>query len=364
MSDELNQEKREKRGILVTVVSWVTAIMLSLALLTMLFWQPRIAKSMQAYYNPASESEAPDYEQVVAEANMPVFEYGTEAEAITRDQKLFTDGEKEFRTEPIYHTVVSGDSIWALSETYGVSIPSILYANYDVLQDKADNLLVGQVITIPPVDGIYHTWRSRDTLSSVASRYGASINDILLFIGNDLDLSNPVIEPGTQVMVPGGERELVPISYAAVVRDPEGRLVSGWNGPGACLLDSIGLFGTGTFIWPSAVHYLTGNDYGPGHNGIDIGAGLGSALFAADSGTVVYAGWMEGGYGNFVVIDHGNGYTTLYEHLDTIGVRCGDNVFQGSVIGTAGTTGNSTGPHLHFEIRYANGPVNPWHYLP
>ncbi len=364
MSEEIDETKRENRGIVVTVVSWVTAIMLSLALLTMLFWQPRIAKSMQAYYDPALESELPDYEQVVANANMPVFEHGSEAEAITRDQKLFTDGELEFRTEPIQHTVVSGDSIWALSETYGVSIPSILYANYDVLQDKADNLLVGQVITIPPVDGIYHTWRSRDTLSSVASRYGASINDILLFIGNNLDLSNPVIEPGTQVMVPGGERELVPISYAAVVRDPEGRLVSGWNGPGACLLDSIGLFGSGSFIWPSAVHYLTGNDFGPGHNGIDIGAGLGSALFAADSGTVVYAGWMEGGYGNFVVIDHGNGYTTLYEHLDTISVQCGENVFQGSVIGSAGTTGNSTGPHLHFEIRYANGPVNPWQYLP
>ncbi len=290
MSEEIEETKRANREILVTVVSWVTAIMLSLALLTMLFWQPRIARSMQLYHNAPMASDLPDYEQVIAEANMPVFVSDSQADSLRRDQKLYTEGEQVFRSEPIYHTVVSGDSIWALSETYGVSIPSILYANYDILQDKADNLLVGQVITIPPVDGIYHTWRSRDTLSSVASRYGASINDILLFIGNDLDLSNPVIEPGTQVMVPGGERELVPISYAAVVRDPEGRLVSGWNGPGACLLDYIGLIGTGTFIWPSAVHYLTGNDYGPGHNGIDIGAGIGSALFAADSGTVVYAG--------------------------------------------------------------------------
>ncbi len=91
---------------------------------------------------------------------------------------------------------------------------------------------------------------------------------------------------------------------------------------------------------------------------------MGSALFAADSGTVVYAGWMNGGYGNFVVIDHGNGYSTLYEHLESLSVSCGEAVFQGSVIGTAGTTGNSTGPHLHFEIRYANSPVNPWDYLP
>ncbi len=122
--------------------------------------------------------------------------------------------------------------------------------------------------------------------------------------------------------------------------------------------------GNGFFIWPSAVHMISGNHYGPRHNGIDIGAGIGSAIFAADSGTVVYAGWLNGGYGNFVMIDHGNGFSTWYEHLENIQVNCGDNVFQGSVIGTAGSTGNSTGAHLHFEIRYGGMPVNPWDYLP
>lgn len=364
MSEHSIDEKHSNREIFVTVASWVTAIMLCFALLTMLFWQPRIAQSMQSQPDPAALANAPDYQQVAAEADLPAFQPEMPSGELNRDQSLYTEGDQNFRTEAIQHTVVSGDSIWGLSDKYNVSIESILYANYDLLQDKMDNLLIGQVITIPPVDGIYHTWRSRDSLSSVASRYGATINDILLFIGNNLDLSNPVIEPGTQVMVPGGNRELVPISYAAVIRDESGRYVSGWDGPGACALTGGGLMGNGFFIWPSAVHYLTGNNYGPGHNGIDIGAGLGSALFAADSGTVVYAGWMNGGYGNFVVIDHGNGFTTLYEHLDQISVNCGDNVFQGSVIGTSGTTGNSTGPHLHFEIRYANGPVNPWEYLP
>ena len=364
MSDKNEDTRRAQREIVLTVFSWVTAIMLSLALLTMLFWQPRIARSMQAYNQPGNLGVTPDYENNPSNANLPGFIAPTQEDGLKRDQNLYTVGENELRTEMIQHTVVSGDSIWGLANSYGISMASILFANYDAMQDNADNLSVGQVINIPPVDGIYHTWRSRDTLSSVASRYGATINDILLFIGNNLDLANPVIEPGTQVMVPGGERELVPISYAAVTRDAEGRLVSGWVGPGACLLDSVGLYGNGFFIWPSAVHYLSGNDFGPGHNGVDLGSGMGSALFAADSGTVVYAGWMEGGYGNFVVIDHGNGYTTLYEHLDTLSVRCGDNVFQGSVIGTAGTTGNSTGAHLHFEIRYANAPVNPWDYLP
>ena len=362
MSERPNDDKHLKREIFITVASWVTAIMLCLGLLTMLFWQPRIAQSMQSQAIPVVV--IPDYQQIASEVNLPIFQPGMSSNELVRNQNLYTEGDQNFRTEAIQHTVVSGDSIWALSETYNVSIESILYANYDILQDKSDNLVIGQVITIPPVNGIYHTWRSRDTLSSVASRYGATINDILLFIGNNLDLSNPEIAPGTQVMVPGGNRELVPISYAAVTRDADGRLVSGWDGPGACVLGGGGLIGNGFFIWPSAVHYLTGNNYGPGHNGIDIGAGFGSALFAADSGTVVYAGWMNGGYGNFVVIDHGNGFTTLYEHLERISVNCGDNVFQGSVIGTSGSTDNSTGAHLHFEIRYANAPVNPWDYLP
>jgi len=364
MSDQSQEKNQGNREIVVTVVTWVLAIMLSLGLLTTLFWQPRIAKSMVLYKDPAGLVEAPDYAAVKVEASLPQFVLEMQSEGLKRDQNLYTEGDQNLRTEPINHVVVSGDSIWALSNTYGVTIESILYANYDILQDKSDNLVIGQTLVIPPVDGIYHTWRTRDSLSSVASRYGVTEQDILLFIGNNLDLSNPEIAPGTQVMVPGGARELVPISYAAIVRDAEGRLVSGWDGPGSCALGAGGLYGNGFFIWPSAVHYLTGNDYGPGHNGIDIGAGMGSALFAADSGTVVYAGWLNGGYGNFVVIDHGNGYSTLYEHLESLSVSCGEAVFQGSVIGTAGTTGNSTGPHLHFEIRYANSPVNPWDYLP
>ena len=359
---EIDDSKKANRELVITIVSWVSAIMISLGLLTILLWQPGIARSMAVYEKPAVEPV--DYEQPVDTADLPPFTQNPTEEELSRKDSIVTEGTANARLETIYHTVVSGDSIWALSQKYNVEIDSILYANYDVLQDKSDNLLVDMVIAIPPSDGILHTWRSTDTISSVASRYGANIQDILLFVGNNLDLANPVIEPGTQIMVPGGNRELVPISYAAVTRDAEGRLVSGWNGPGACLLDFVGVQGNGFFIWPSAVHYLTGNNYHAGHPGIDIGAGMGSQLFAADNGTVVYAGWMDGGYGNFVVIDHGNGYTTLYEHLDKVHVSCGENVLQGQGIGLAGTTGNSTGAHLHFEIRYLNSPVNPFDYLP
>ncbi len=164
-------------------------------------------------------------------------------------------------------------------------------------------------------------------------------------------------------MVPGGNRELVNITFPGVTTDERGNLISVFQ-------DLVLVRSPGWADWKRLLYlafrgtYDLGQPLWSGHNGIDIGAGIGSALFAADSGTVVYAGWLDGGYGNFVMIDHGNGFTTWYEHLEFINVNCGDNVFQGSVIGTAGSTGNSTGAHLHFEIRYGGMPVNPWDYLP
>ncbi len=343
-------------------VAWLVAIVLCGAIVLFGFWQRTIAKSMEKYQK-AERFEKIEVKEEVSAALPPYNVIPVEA-GFFRKPLTVTKLDTEFRTEAIEYTVVSGDSVWGIANRFDLSVESILYANFKVLQDKSDNLKPGQVLTIPPTDGLFHKWTSRDSIESVASKYGAKPEDILLFIGNQLDLSNPVIKSGTMVMVPGGNRQLTEVTYAAVVVDDQGNKRSGFAGPGACGIIGQGLIGSGYFIWPSAVHYLTGNDYGPGHRGIDIGAGMGSQLFAADSGVVVYAGWLDGGYGNFVVIDHGNGYQTLYEHLERINVSCGNNVFQGDVIGAAGTTGNSTGPHLHFEIRWAGSSVNPWEYLP
>jgi len=348
-----------------TLAAWILTVILSAGLLSFLVWQPKIARAVSE--NRASspvvittlpETPAPD-----VAAAMPAFTPGGVPKVLTRAVATHTELNKNLRTGPYTYIVQSGDSVWKIANDNGVSIESIYFANYDVLYDQADNLMPGMELTIPPVTGIYHKWRSSDTFATVASKYGATVQDILLFIGNNIDLANPSVQPGTQVMVPNGARELIVFSPSVVGVDASGNTISSFSGPGACATN-IGLFGNGFFVWPSAVHYLTGNDFGPGHNGIDLGAGAGSALFAADSGTVVYAGWMNGGYGNLVVIDHGNGYQTWYEHLESLGVSCGQNIFQGSVIGAAGTTGNSTGAHLHFEIRYGGTPVNPWDYLP
>jgi murein DD-endopeptidase MepM/ murein hydrolase activator NlpD len=126
------------------------------------------------------------------------------------------------------------------------------------------------------------------------------------------------------------------------------------------------VIGSGGFVWPANAHYLSGNNYWSGHLGIDIAAGLGDPVYAADGGVTVFAGWSNWGYGNMVVIDHGNGWQTLYAHLRDTGVlsKCGESVVQGQLIGWAGSTGNSSGPHLHFELNFKGTRPNPWSYLP
>jgi penicillin-binding protein A len=121
---------------------------------------------------------------------------------------------------------------------------------------------------------------------------------------------------------------------------------------------------TGVFIWPSAYQALSGGDFTEGHPGIDLASPSGSPVFTADTGLVIFAGWSGLGYGNTILIDHGNGFQTLYAHLSQVSVYCGAKVEKGKLIGLSGNTGNSTGPHLHFEVRVAGGYINPLRVLP
>ncbi|NIV35196.1 MAG: peptidoglycan DD-metalloendopeptidase family protein, partial [Anaerolineae bacterium] len=112
-----------------------------------------------------------------------------------------------------------------------------------------------------------------------------------------------------------------------------------------------GAIGTSTFVWPAPSTSVSGFGYSSYHPAIDIGGAIGNAIYASDTGVVVYAGWNDYGYGNLIILDHGTGWQTLYAHLDTVKVGCGESVFQSSLIGTMGVTGNSSGPHLHFEMQ-------------
>jgi murein DD-endopeptidase MepM/ murein hydrolase activator NlpD len=168
---------------------------------------------------------------------------------------------------------------------------------------------------------------------------------------------------GAGLVVPGGQSK-----YVIWVIPPPNPGGTPGTGNGTANVGSCGaapqIIGRGLFVWPTDVHWVSGNPYAPWHMGIDLRAVLGANVYAADTGTIIYAGWSNAGYGNLVVIDHGNGWQTWYGHLSEIWFNCGDIVYQGNVIGLAGTTGRSTGPHLHFETRWQGTLPNPLDVLP
>lgn len=256
------------------------------------------------------------------------------------------------------YRVKRGDSVFAIAESFKIKPETILWANYDVLQDSPDSLRPGQLLKIPPTDGIYYQWKENDTIDTVAKEYKTTVDDILNYPGNDIDLTNPKIASGSWVMLPGGEREFVQWLVPTVAKGKSG--TSGTS-QSSCPGGAVG----GGFVWPADNHFLSGNDYWSGHLGIDIAAGEGAAVYAAASGVVTMAqGGYNYGYGNVVQIDHGNGYSTVYAHLSAIFVSVCQSVSAGQQIATAGNTGNSEGAHLHFEVRQGGGFINPWFVLP
>ncbi|TLN22423.1 M23 family metallopeptidase, partial [bacterium] len=295
-------------------------------------------------------------------ATLPVYSPVAAVQAVLRTSYLSTIISNDDRETAEDYTIEAGDSIFAISKSYNVDPETILWANFNILNDNPDLISIGQTLTIPPVDGIYIKVKDGDTIESLAAEYKSTPEQILYFPGNKLDVTHPQLTVDSFVMIPGGSREwqrtwLVPTFW---------RPSSGANKTisDQCTISAGGAYGSGAFVWPADNHSVSGNDFWDGHLGIDIGAGLGAPVYAADSGVVVYAGWISGGYGNMIMIDHGNGYHTVYGHLSSIGVGCGQSVYGGNVIGYAGSTGNSTGPHLHFEVRYFGAFINPWYVLP
>jgi murein DD-endopeptidase MepM/ murein hydrolase activator NlpD len=261
------------------------------------------------------------------------------------------------------YTVQKGDSVFEIAAKFNIKPETVLWANYDQLNDNPDTIAVGMALKIPPTDGVLYQWEEGDTFESVAGRFGAEPKDIINWTGNHIDLVAPQVHSGDLVFIPNGHREFRQWLIPTIPRGSAGVSPSVY-GSGACQGGYEGALGTGSFVWPADNHILSGNDYWAGHLGIDIGAGTGARIYAADSGVIVFAGWSRGGYGNMVMIDHGNGYQTVYAHLSKVVVHCGQSVSKGSVIGYGGDTGNSTGPHLHFEVRYLGGFINPWYVLP
>jgi murein DD-endopeptidase MepM/ murein hydrolase activator NlpD len=248
------------------------------------------------------------------------------------------------RLDIITYAVQAGDTVQSIADLFGLQPTSIMWAN-PAIEDAPDLLRIGQEVTILPIDGAYHKVAEGDTLESIAEEYKVEPEAIVACEYNPLEAPVRSIQEGTWLIVPGGEKPYVP----KVVTTYTGSVPEGARG-------------TGRFQWPVLGRITQGYWYG--HRAIDIGAPIGGAVVAADGGFISFAGWTDVGYGYLIVIDHANGFATYYAHLSNIYVFTGQAVERGQVIAASGNTGWSTGPHLHFEVRYYGAQQNPRAYLP
>jgi murein DD-endopeptidase MepM/ murein hydrolase activator NlpD len=339
------------------IISWVVTIVIVAALLgSTLYYKSTLSPVIVTVPQPTSAADStgagtPQTGEPVASAD------GSVLPSIDRKLQLITNIPERPRYNSIIYRVSRGDAMLAIAEEYKLKSESILYVNSQ-LDDNPHNLKPGMELTIPPVDGLYYEWKDGDTFESVAEKFDATADDIINFPGNDIDLTDPKVTPGTLVMVPGGSRDLR--AWEQDLQTAGRGANTGTGGANATNSCGGGPVASG-FGWPAGSHNISGNGYGPGHLGIDIEAAEGDPVYAAGNGIVTMAqgGWNYG-YGNVVQIDHGNGYVTVYAHLSAINVSQCTPVGQGSVIGAAGNTGNSFGAHLHFEVRVGGSNINPY----
>jgi murein DD-endopeptidase MepM/ murein hydrolase activator NlpD len=348
---------------------------LLIALILLVAWGLRefyvLAQTVEPSSRIAAIDSLPTPTPTESLPGLPALQFEMDASSgITRWARPHTDAPARPRVEVVVYTVKPGDTLFGIAEKFGLKPETLLWANQLVLGDNPHNLRPDQELNILPVDGTYHRWSAGDSLSGVAKFFGVTPQEIITFTGNNLppelleDWSDPEIEPGTWLVIPGGRREFV--SWSAPDIPLDNPAVARVLGPGACEAVGGGAVGSGVFAWPADNHFLSGFDYDPeaNHPAIDIDGEEGDPVYAADSGVVVYAGWNNWGYGNMIVLNHGNGWQTLYAHLSAFYVSCGESVWQGIIIGAIGSTGSATGSHLHFEMMFEGAKVNPWDYLP
>lgn len=366
-------QRISRAGMADTVIRLGTHVLL-IALILIIAWGMRqfyVRTQIQAVKNnPAHAAALPSPTPTQIPPELPPLPDSILFSGIARKAHLHTDVPSLPRTDVIKYIVQKGDTLFGIAEKFGLKPETILWSNQFVLGDNPHNLIPGQELNILPVDGAYHRWSAGDGLNGVAKFFHVTPEEIINYKGNHLDpgaigdWSHPNIEVGTWLIIPGGTREFVSWSAPVIPLDDPG--VAKVLGPGVCKDVTAGAIGAGTFVWPADHHFLSGFDYNPAanHPAIDIDGDEGDPIYAVDNGVVVYAGWNNWGYGNMIVINHGNGWQTLYAHLSAIYVTCGQSVWQTNIIGAFGTTGNSSGPHLHFEMMYKGAKVNPHNYLP
>jgi murein DD-endopeptidase MepM/ murein hydrolase activator NlpD len=230
-----------------------------------------------------------------------------------------------------HYTVKKGDSLFGVSRTFNVTVDTIISAN-DIT--NAFSLSIGKDLVIPDRSGVYHSVAKGESLSSIASRYGVALNDL----ADVNDLSSSVLQVGQKLFVPGGR-------------------MSDWDR--AAVLGELFIRPTrGIITSPMGFRRDPFTGLRMYHSGVDIANRIGTSVVSSQQGRVVFAGY-RGNYGKTVIVSHPRGYTTLYGHLSRILVKRGQTVRQGQRIGDMGSTGRSTGPHLHFEVHQRNKLIDP-----
>ena len=245
------------------------------------------------------------------------------------------------------YIVQEGDTVSTISDKFDISIDTIRWQNNLKSQDA---IKVGQVLEILPVTGISHKVQKGDTVYSIAKKYDTSAQAVVDFPYNTF-VNDETFELaiGQNVVVPDG------VKPAEILWSPIARVRKVTPNAGTVVA-------SGAFVWPAGGTITQGFSWY--HKGIDIANNGAPAILAADAGRVVVAGWPDGyGFGNRVIIDHGNGFRTLYAHLSQIWVVPGQTVNRGDALGKMGSTGRSTGIHLHFEVLQNGVYLNPLNVL-
>jgi murein DD-endopeptidase MepM/ murein hydrolase activator NlpD len=256
---------------------------------------------------------------------------------------------EKVKPDIIRYTVKTGDTLESIGAEHGISASAIAASN-GISQDSI--IREGQEIAFPSVKGIVYKVRKGDTLWDIATTYDINVDDIASINGMG---SGDSVSIGQQIIIPGAEKlktEKVPVKIV-VSKTKTAVKVASRGGS----VSSKGL-------WPVSGPVTSGfgSRWGRLHKGIDIGVPIGTNVKAFKSGTVEYSGWANS-FGNLIIINHGGGLKTYYGHNSKLLVKAGQVVTKGQHIAESGNTGDSTGPHCHFEIRMNDVPVNPLKYL-
>lgn len=350
----------------------IHVIFVLIAIAAVIVFQMNLLGKIPTAFNLGSFNSAPQVTPPSSASPAIVASIATPATSteLSRQTEPHTNIPTRPRTDIITYTVQNGDSFTGIAAKFNLTLETLVFSN-PYLNDDVHTLRPNQRLLIAPVNGVIRYVQKADTLQILSKTYNIDSDSIVNWPGNTVDLStlkptDPIVSKmpeNSLLMVPGGSRGVV--GRPVITLDKGKKYVVSDAGPGQCTGGySGGAVGSGSFAWPVSTRSVSGNNYTSVHLAVDLAAALGQSIFAADSGVVTFAGWSNWGYGNMVVLDHGNGWQTLYAHLSQWNVSCGQSVSKGNIVGLGGSTGNSTGPHLHFEINLNGTRPNPLAYLP